>query len=63
MRSTPRSSKRRPVICRPIGSPVEVMPAWTEIEGWSDMFAGTVKQILVENGQPVEFDQPLVVVE
>jgi acetyl-CoA carboxylase biotin carboxyl carrier protein len=23
--------------------------------------AGTVKQILVENGQPVEFDQPLVV--
>ena len=25
--------------------------------------AGTVTQILVENGQPVEFDQPLVVVE
>ena len=25
--------------------------------------AGTVKAILVENGQPVEFDQPLVVVE
>ena len=24
--------------------------------------AGTVKQLLVENGQPVEFDQPLVVV-
>lgn len=24
---------------------------------------GTVKQILVENGQPVEFDQPLVVIE
>jgi acetyl-CoA carboxylase biotin carboxyl carrier protein len=24
---------------------------------------GTVKAILVENGQPVEFDQPLVVVE
>jgi acetyl-CoA carboxylase biotin carboxyl carrier protein len=22
---------------------------------------GTVKQVLVENGQPVEFDQPLVV--
>jgi acetyl-CoA carboxylase biotin carboxyl carrier protein len=22
--------------------------------------AGTVKQLLVENGQPVEFDQPLV---
>ena len=25
--------------------------------------AGTVSQILIENGQPVEFDQPLVVVE
>lgn len=25
--------------------------------------SGTVKAILVENGQPVEFDQPLVVVE
>jgi acetyl-CoA carboxylase biotin carboxyl carrier protein len=25
--------------------------------------AGTVKAILVENGQPVEFDQPLVIVE
>ena len=25
--------------------------------------AGTVKAILVESGQPVEFDQPLVVVE
>jgi acetyl-CoA carboxylase biotin carboxyl carrier protein len=25
--------------------------------------AGTVKAILVDNGQPIEFDQPLVVVE
>jgi len=25
--------------------------------------AGTVKSVLVENGQPVEYDQPLVVVE
>ncbi|MBU3078944.1 acetyl-CoA carboxylase biotin carboxyl carrier protein [Sphingomonas quercus] len=25
--------------------------------------AGTVRQILVDNGQPVEFDQPLVIVE
>jgi acetyl-CoA carboxylase biotin carboxyl carrier protein len=24
--------------------------------------AGTVKQILVENGQPIEFDQPLIVI-
>jgi len=25
--------------------------------------AGTVKSVLVENGQPVEYDQPLVIVE
>ena len=25
--------------------------------------AGTVKAVLVENGQPVEFDQPLIIVE
>ena len=25
--------------------------------------AGTVKALLVENGQPVEYDQPLVIVE
>ncbi|MDI5810642.1 acetyl-CoA carboxylase biotin carboxyl carrier protein, partial [Salmonella enterica subsp. enterica serovar Anatum] len=25
--------------------------------------AGTVKAILVESGQPVEFDEPLVVIE
>ena len=25
--------------------------------------AGTVRAVFVENGQPVEFDQPLVIVE
>ena len=25
--------------------------------------AGTVRQILVDNAQPVEFDQPLVVID
>jgi acetyl-CoA carboxylase biotin carboxyl carrier protein len=25
--------------------------------------SGTVKAVLVENGQPVEFDQPLFVIE
>jgi acetyl-CoA carboxylase biotin carboxyl carrier protein len=25
--------------------------------------AGKVTQVLVENGQPVEFDQPLIVIE
>jgi len=38
---------------------VEAMKLMNEIE--SDK-AGVVKQILVENGQPVEFGQPLVVI-
>jgi len=46
-----------------VGDPlciIEAMKLMNEIE--SDK-AGTVKQILVENGQPVEFGQPLVVIE
>ena len=39
---------------------IEAMKLMNEIE--SDK-AGVVKQILVENGQPVEFGQPLVIVE
>ena len=39
---------------------VEAMKLLNEIE--SDV-AGTVKAILVENGQPVEYGQPLFVVE
>ena len=39
---------------------IEAMKLMNEIE--SDK-AGVVKQILVENGQPVEFGQPLVVLE
>ena len=39
---------------------VEAMKVMNPIVALS---AGTVKAILVENGQPVEFDQPLVVVE
>lgn len=38
---------------------VEAMKMMNQIE--SDK-AGTVTEILVENGQPVEFDQPLVVI-
>ena len=38
---------------------VEAMKVMHPIAGAS---AGTVKQILVENAQPVEYDQPLVVV-
>jgi acetyl-CoA carboxylase biotin carboxyl carrier protein len=45
-----------------VGDPlciIEAMKLMNEIE--SD-HAGVVKQILVENGQPVEFGQPLVVI-
>jgi acetyl-CoA carboxylase biotin carboxyl carrier protein len=38
---------------------IEAMKLMNEIE--SDK-AGVVKQVLVENGQPVEFGQPLVVI-
>jgi acetyl-CoA carboxylase biotin carboxyl carrier protein len=38
---------------------IEAMKLLNEIE--SD-FAGTIQQILVENGQPVEFGQPLFVI-
>jgi acetyl-CoA carboxylase biotin carboxyl carrier protein len=46
-----------------VGDPlciIEAMKLMNEIE--SDQ-AGVVKQILVENGQPVEFGQPLVIIE
>ena len=39
---------------------IEAMKLLNEIE--SDA-AGTVKAILVENGQPVEYGQPLFVIE
>ena len=46
-----------------VGDPlciIEAMKLMNEIE--SDQ-AGVVKQILAENGQPVEFGQPLIVIE
>ena len=39
---------------------IEAMKLMNEVES---EFAGTVRQILVENAQPVEFDQPLFVIE
>ena len=39
---------------------IEAMKMMNEIEADA---AGTIKQILVENGQPVEFGQPLFVIE
>ena len=46
-----------------VGDPlciIEAMKLMNEIE--SDK-AGVVKQILVENGQPVEYGQPLVIID
>lgn len=39
---------------------IEAMKLMNEIEA---EVSGTVRQILVQNGQPVEFDQPLFVIE
>jgi acetyl-CoA carboxylase biotin carboxyl carrier protein len=39
---------------------IEAMKLMNEIEADK---AGVVKQVLVENGQPVEFGQPLIVIE
>jgi len=39
---------------------IEAMKLMNEIEA---DHAGVVKQVLVENGQPVEFGQPLIVIE
>ena len=52
-----------------VGKPVKAGDTLLIIEAMKVMnpiqapAAGTVKAILIENGQPVEFDQPLVVVE
>src|SRR6516165_2430910 len=42
-RSTVSSSKARPVICKPSGSPSALSPTGTEIAGTPARFAGTVK--------------------
>lgn len=39
---------------------IEAMKMFNRIEA---EFAGKIKEILVENGQPVEYDQPLFIVE
>jgi acetyl-CoA carboxylase biotin carboxyl carrier protein len=39
---------------------IEAMKLMNEIES---EFAGTIKEILVENGQPIEYGQPLFVIE
>jgi acetyl-CoA carboxylase biotin carboxyl carrier protein len=46
-----------------IGDPVciiEAMKMFNQIEA---DYAGVITRILVENGQPVEYDQPLLIIE
>ena len=39
---------------------IESMKLMNEVQS---EFSGTVKEILVENGNPVEFDQPIMIIE
>ncbi len=64
-RSASPGSKPFVEIGQPVnaGDPVciiEAMKMFNQIE--TDQ-AGTITRILVENGQPVEYDQPLLVIE
>ena len=45
------------------GQPVLIIEAMKTMNQIPAPRAGTVVQILVENGQPVEFDEPLMVIE
>lgn len=46
-----------------IGQTLLIVEAMKVMNSIASPRAGTVKAVLVENGQPVEYDQPLVIVE
>jgi acetyl-CoA carboxylase biotin carboxyl carrier protein len=46
-----------------VGETLLIIEAMKVMNAIAATTAGTVKAILVDNGQPVEFDQPLVVIE
>jgi len=46
-----------------VGDPIGIIEAMKMFNPFESEPAGTVKRVLIENGQPVEFDQPLFVVE
>jgi acetyl-CoA carboxylase biotin carboxyl carrier protein len=46
-----------------VGQTLLIVEAMKVMNSIAATRAGTVKAILVENGQPVEYDQPLVIVE
>jgi acetyl-CoA carboxylase biotin carboxyl carrier protein len=46
-----------------VGDPIGIIEAMKMFNPIESEHAGTVKRVLIENGQPVEFDQPLFVIE
>ncbi|MDI1297513.1 MAG: acetyl-CoA carboxylase biotin carboxyl carrier protein [bacterium] len=46
-----------------VGETILIVEAMKVMNAIAATTAGTVKAILVENGQPVEYDQPLVIIE
>jgi acetyl-CoA carboxylase biotin carboxyl carrier protein len=45
------------------GETVLIVEAMKVMNAITAPVAGTVKAVLVDNGQPVEYDQPLIVIE
>ena len=48
---------------RPIMPGVLIVEAMKVMNAIAAPVSGTVKTVLVDNGQPVEYDQPLIVIE
>jgi acetyl-CoA carboxylase biotin carboxyl carrier protein len=46
-----------------VGQTLLIVEAMKVMNSIASPRAGTVKAVLVENSQPVEYDQPLVIVE
>jgi len=46
-----------------VGDPIGIIEAMKMFNPIESEHAGMVKRVLIENGQPVEFDQPLFVIE
>jgi acetyl-CoA carboxylase biotin carboxyl carrier protein len=58
----------QPVLCKvgqaiKVGDTLAIVEAMKMFNPIESEFAGTVIKILVENGSPVEFDQPLMVIQ
>ena len=64
-RSAAPGSKPFVEIGQPVntGDPVCIIEAMKMFNQIETDHAGTITRILIENGQPVEYDQPLLVIE